>query len=593
MSQKQHNSSINRYGNGRIVRLDLPGDIPSLPPGMPQILQRIYTLRGIRDATELERGLDKLIPASEMSGLDQAVEILAGALELDARILIVGDFDADGATSCALAMLAFRSLGHHNIDYLVPNRFEYGYGLTPKIVELARQRNPDRKPDLIVTVDNGISSIAGVEAANTDMQVIVTDHHLPGAQLPDAAAIVNPSLPDNTFPSTATAGVGVIFYVLLGLRARLRELDWFERKTLSEPNMGQFLDLVALGTVADVVPLDRNNRILVHHGLNRIRAGQCRPGITALLQVAGRNPHRVQASDMGFAVGPRLNAAGRLDDMGLGIECLLAESPDQARDLAHELDRLNRERRTIEDGMKQQAEAMLADWAPDDNENLPWGLSLFREDWHQGVIGILASRIKERYQRPVIAFAPGDDGEIKGSARSIPGLHIRDALDKIAARHPDMLKKFGGHAMAAGMTLKQESFAEFSQVFDQVVREHITDDDLYQVVHSDGAVPAEEITLETANALLEGGPWGQAFPEPLFDDVFRVTAKRIVGEKHWKLVLCHHSGTPTIDAIAFNTVEDYPDLPECLHAAYRLDVNEWRGRVTPQLRIEYLEPVYD
>jgi len=552
---------------------------------LPEILRHVYQLRGISTQGDIDLSLQQLIPVDMLDGVEEAAQLLVEVMREDGNILIVGDFDADGATSCALCMLAIKAMGHEKVDFLVPNRFEYGYGLTPEIVELALERNPD----LIITVDNGISSIAGVAAANSaGIKVVVTDHHLPGDCLPDAAAIVNPNANNNRFPSKAAAGVGVSFYVLLGLRAQLREMGWFEDKHITMPNMANYLDIVALGTVADVVPLDKNNRILVHHGLARVRAGQCRPGILALLEVAGRNFKRVQANDMGFAVGPRLNAAGRLDDMSLGIACLLEEDTQKARELAAELDSLNRERRNIEQDMKEQAEVLLAQWRADDI-NLPWGLCLFQQDWHQGVIGILASRIKEQFHRPVIAFAPADKDEIKGSARSIPGLHIRDALDIVASRNPHLLEKFGGHAMAAGMSIKESDFEAFSHAFDEVVRELLSEEDLQQVIHSDGAVLPEEITLDTANALIEGGPWGQQFIEPLFDDTFNVLSKRIVGEKHWKLVLRHNSGTPTVDAIAFNTVEQYPELPDQLHIAYRMDVNEWRGQTSLQLRVDYLE----
>ena len=563
---------------------DLPED--TLPLEMAPILRRVYLARGVRSAAEIDRSLQALLPVDELGGVAQAVELLAGVMEIGGRILVVGDFDADGATSSALCLLAMRAMGHRDIDFLVPNRFEYGYGLTPEIVELAIER----RPDLILTVDNGISSNAGVAAAHAaGINVLVTDHHLPGAQLPRAAAIVNPNVPGDRFASKAAAGVGVIFYVLLALRARLRELDWFRRKQIEEPNMASFLDIVALGTVADVVPLDRNNRILVHQGLMRIREGRCRPGILALLEQAGRDHRRVQASDMGFAVGPRLNAAGRLDDMSLGINCLLTEDMQQARMQAEQLDRLNRERREIEQGMQQQAEALLSHWQWGEGD-LPWGLCLFQEDWHQGVIGILASRIKERYHRPVIAFAQADEHTIKGSARSIPGLHIRDALDALAARHPRLLQKFGGHAMAAGMSIRREHFSDFAIAFDQVVHELLDDQDLQPVLVSDGAIPPQQMTLETAEALAAGGPWGQAFVEPLFDDVFDIVSKRIVGERHWKLVLRHVSGAPCVDAIAFNTVEDFPELPQRVHVAYRLDINEWRGQTSLQMRIDHLEP---
>ena len=569
----------------RIVRRP-PAPTDRLPASLNPVLRQVYANRAVQDEAELERGLQGLLPPETLGGLDEAVDLLAEALKARQRILIVGDFDADGATSCTVAMLALRAMGVAHVDYLVPNRFEFGYGLTPEIVALALTR----QPDLIVTVDNGVSSIAGVAAANAaGVPVIVTDHHLPGAELPAAAAMVNPNLPDNGFASKAAAGVGVIFYVMLGLRGRLREQGWFTDNDIAEPNLAELLDVVALGTVADVVPLDANNRILVHQGLQRIRAGRCRPGITALLQVAGRNPARAQASDMGFAVGPRLNAAGRLDDMSLGIECLLTNDPDAALQMAGELDALNRERRRIEGDMQDQAMAILADWSLDDAD-LPWGLCLFDASWHQGVIGILASRIKERYHRPVIAFAPADNGEIKGSARSIPGLHIRDALDEVAARHPDLLSKFGGHAMAAGLSLAADRFVDFQAAFDAVVREHLDLAALQAVIASDGEIPGPELTLALASQLAAGGPWGQAFPEPLFDGVFELVGQRIVGDKHYKLVLRSPDNGAIIDAIAFNQVELHPELPPRLRLAYRLDANEFRGNVTLQLRVEHLEP---
>jgi single-stranded-DNA-specific exonuclease len=558
------------------------------PQGVSPLLWRIYKARGITAASELERELSSLIPPDRMTGLEQAVTVLSTAIREGRRILIVGDFDADGATSCALAVLVLRAFGHQSVQFLVPDRFKFGYGLTPEIVEHARAY----KPELIVTVDNGVSSVSGVAAARAlGCQVLVTDHHLAGPVLPDAEALVNPNLPDNSFPSKALAGVGVIFYVLIGLRSHLRDSGWFDKRGIPAPNMADYLDLVALGTVADVVPLDSNNRILVHQGLQRIRSGRCRPGIAALLRIAGRNPARAQTADMGFAVGPRLNAAGRIDDMSRGIDCLLADDPDHANELAAELDRLNRERRAIEDEMKQQAEMVLESWAPDDKRELPWGLCLYQEDWHQGVIGILASRIKERYHRPVIAFAPGGEGSLKGSARSIPGLHIRDALDEVAVLQPALLQKFGGHAMAAGMTIREADFAEFAQVFDQVVRSHLQPDDLQAVIRSDGAIAEQEMNLETARAISDGGPWGQGFAEPIFDDRFEVISSRVVGEKHWKLVMRPAGGDLVVDAIAFNAVESLPVMPQTVHAAYRLDENEWQGRVSLQLRIEYLEEV--
>jgi single-stranded-DNA-specific exonuclease len=573
----------------RIVRLPDPPPSPAdePPDGIHPLLWRAYRLRGVTAPDDVERGLTGLLPPGRLGGLDAAAGLLAAAVREGRRILVVGDFDADGATSCALAVLALRAMGHEAVDFLVPNRFEFGYGLTPEIVDCAKARGPE----LIVTVDNGISSVAGVAAARAlGWQVVVTDHHLPGAVMPDADAIVNPNQPDDGFPSKALAGVGVIFYVMLGLRARLREEGWFGAGRKA-PRMADFLDLVALGTVADVVPLDRNNRILVHQGLRRIRGGRCRPGITALLQVAKRNPARAQASDLGFAAGPRLNAAGRLDDMSLGIECLLAADPEPARALAFDLDRLNRERRSIEGRMKQQAEALLEAWSPQDVDALPWGLCLYRPDWHQGVIGILAARIRERYHRPVIAFAAAGDGELKGSARSVPGLHVRDALDEVAAREPAVLQKFGGHAMAAGMTIAAADLDRFAALFDEVVRRHLDADGLQALVRSDGEVCEEALTLETAQALRHGGPWGQGFPEPLFDAIFEVVSSRIVGDKHWKLVLRPQGGARQVDAIAFHAVEHCPQMPPLVHAAFRLDENEWQGRVALQLTIEHLQPI--
>lgn len=552
------------------------------------MLRGIYARRGITSISQLNRNLSAMLPMDQLGGITEAVSLLAKLIEEGGSILVVGDFDCDGATSSALAVLALRAMGCAKVDYLVPNRFHYGYGLTTAIVQLAQQS----QPDLIITVDNGISSHEGVAAAGqAGIPVIITDHHLPGPVLPDAAAIVNPNLPGDPFPAKGTAGVGVIFYVLLGLRAYLRDSGWFQARQISEPNMADFLDLVALGTVADVVPLESNNRILVHQGLERIRAGRCRPGITALLQIAGRSPSRVKAADLGFAVGPRLNAAGRLDDMSLGIECLLAESLSAAQDYASRLDTLNRERRHIEEDMKQDALAILESWKPQETGDLPWGLCMFDPGWHQGVIGILASRLKERFHRPVIAFAPGDQGELRGSARSIKGLHIRDVLDEVAAKEPGLLKKFGGHAMAAGMSLDEAGFDRFSQVFDAVVREHLTENDLSAVIQSDGDIPPESLNMELATLIEQGGPWGQAFPEPVFDGEFKVLADRVLQGKHWKLVVQPLAGTTALDAIGFNLLDLFPPpLPEKLRLAYQLDINEYRGNIKLQLRIQHMEP---
>ena len=575
--------------NRKILRRPLPSALPRLGSEVPAVLTRIYAQRGISGAQELEQGLAFLPPMASMRGLERAVEILAGALAAGQRILIIGDFDADGATSSTVAVRALRMMGATAVDFLVPNRFEYGYGLTPEIVEVAKQF----QPDVIVTVDNGIASIDGVAAAKANgWQVVVTDHHLPGDVLPAADAIVNPNQPGCTFPSKNLAGVGVIFYVMLALRAALRESGYFQRKALEEPNLGLLLDLVALGTVADVVALDQTNRILVAQGLARIRRGLCCPGISALLEVGGRQREKVAASDMGFIVGPRLNAAGRLEDMAIGINCLLSENMTDALVAARELDRLNRERRSIEREMQDQAMANLETLQFDDEAALPTGLCIFQEDWHQGVIGILASRIKDKFHRPVIAFAAADEENIKGSARSVPGFHIRDGLDAVATRHPGLITNFGGHAMAAGLTIKRECLDAFQQAFDAEVQRHLGPEDLQGVVWSDGELDATELSLEVAEQLRQGGPWGQAFPEPVFDGDFSVVNRRIVGERHLKLLLQTPCGQQRIDAIAFNTTdEDWPANTERVHAAFKLDVNEYKGRRSPQLLVDYIEPL--
>ena len=568
-----------------IVSRPAPASVANLTGDLHPVLRRIYACRGVQNDEELDLGLGRLLPVERMDGAFEAARLLFQAMREQRRILIIGDFDCDGATSTALSVLALRGMGAEQVDYLVPNRFEYGYGLTPEIVALAASAYA---PDLILTVDNGVSSVDGVAAANRlGIQVVVTDHHLPGPVLPDVAAMVNPNLPDNGFPAKSTAGVGVVFYVLLALRSLLRERGWFDER--SEPNMGDYLDLLALGTVADVVPLERNNRILVHQGLARIRAGRCRPGITALLEVAGRNPRRAQASDLGFTVGPRLNAAGRLDDMSLGIECLLTDDPGRARELAAELDQLNRDRRHIEDDMRQQAETLLEAVMLKESD-LPWGLCLYDDSWHQGVIGIVASRIKERHHRPVIAFAPGDDGEIKGSARSIPGVHIRDVLDEVAAGSPGLLLKFGGHAMAAGLTLEAHRLDEFKELFNAVLHQRLDKDAFKAVIESDGEIAAEDMNLDLAYLVEQGGPWGQGFPEPVFHGEFDVIQHRQLQDKHWKLVVRPPGSNQVFDAIGFNLVRACPSpLPQRLLMAYQLDVNEFRGSINLQLRIAHME----
>jgi single-stranded-DNA-specific exonuclease len=561
-----------------------------LLPGLHPVLAKIYAARNITSSDQLQHSFQHLLSYRGLSGINDAVNVLATALRNEKRILVIGDFDADGATSSALAIRALRWLGAMDVNYLVPNRFEYGYGLTPEIVQVAAQR----QPDLIITVDNGISSIEGVQVARTlGIDVLVTDHHLPGSELPAANAIVNPNQPGDLFPSKNLAGVGVIFYVMLALRAHLREREWFSRRNIKEPNLANLLDLVALGTVADVVPLDHNNRILVAQGLARIQKGQCCAGIKALIEISGRRQDQLVAADLGFALGPRINAAGRLEDMSLGIECLLYDDPVSAQQTAQRLEELNLERREIEGQMKEQAMAGIRKMRLDEaREDLPVGLCLYDPDWHQGVIGILASRVKERLHRPVIAFAPASDQDLKGSARSIPGLHIRDTLDAIAARYPNLLTKFGGHAMAAGLQLKHECLATFSAAFDEEVRRHLNMDDLKGIINSDGALSAEELDLEVAWLLRRSGPWGQAFPEPVFDGTFTLINRRIVGERHLKMLLQPPESSRLIDAIAFNTSDaHWPDQVNQIHAAYRLDINEYQNRQNTQLIIEYIEPL--
>ena len=567
-----------------------PGDLV-LPESLPPLVRRIYSQRPLAALTELELTLSQLIPPARLKGIDAAVGLLEAALKEGERLLIVADFDADGATSCALALTVLRAFGCAHVDYIVPNRFEYGYGLTPEIVELAKGKNPD----LIITVDNGISSIEGIESARAaGIKTLVTDHHLPGRELPAADAIVNPNQPGCEFPSKSIAGVGVIFYVMLALRSRLRDSGWFSSKGIPEPNLAEQLDLVALGTVADVVALDHNNRILVSEGIKRIRAGRARPGILSLLILAKRNFSTLAASDLGFAVGPRLNAAGRLDDMSTGIECLLTQSEHEAHEYALELDGMNKDRRDIEAGMREQAFA-LVDQLAFDADDLPAGLSLFDERWHQGVVGIVASRIKERCHRPVIAFALADaddpESELKGSARSIPGFHIRDALDAVAAANPGLVTKFGGHAMAAGLSLSRAHFDAFAQAFAAEATRVLSPELLQATIVSDGELSAEELTLGCAADLAAAGPWGQAFPEPTFHGRFKLQQQRRLGENHLKMVLSPLGDDGfLVDAIAFGVSEaDWPASSATeIELAYRLNINEFRGARTLQLMVEHL-----
>ncbi|ELI9927953.1 single-stranded-DNA-specific exonuclease RecJ [Salmonella enterica] len=560
-----------------------------LPADLPPLLRRLYASRGVRSARELERSVKGMLPWQQLSGIDNAVEILYNAFREGTRIIVVGDFDADGATSTALSVLGMRALGCDNISYLVPNRFEDGYGLSPEVVDQAKARGAQ----LIVTVDNGISSHAGVAHAKTlGIPVIVTDHHLPGDTLPDAEAIINPNLRDCEFPSKSLAGVGVAFYLMLALRTFLRDKGWFDERNIAPPNLAELLDLVALGTVADVVPLDANNRILTWQGLSRIRAGKCRPGIKALLEISNRDPLQLAASDLGFALGPRLNAAGRLDDMSVGVALLLCDNLGEARVLASELDALNQTRKEIEQGM--QAEALiLCEKLERSSETLPGGLAMYHPEWHQGVVGILASRIKERFHRPVIAFAPAGDGTLKGSGRSIQGLHMRDALERLDTLYPDLMIKFGGHAMAAGLSLEEHKFEQFQQRFGELVTEWLDPALLQGEVISDGPLSAAEMSMEVAQLLRDAGPWGQMFPEPLFDGRFRLLQQRLVGERHLKVMVEPVGGGPLLDGIAFNIdTTCWPDngVRE-VELAYKLDINEFRGNRSLQIIIDDIWPL--
>ncbi|MDS4032154.1 MAG: single-stranded-DNA-specific exonuclease RecJ [Candidatus Contendobacter sp.] len=558
-------------------------DLPVSP-----LLQRIYAARGVDSIDQLDQRLRMLPSPASLAGLTEAVTLLEDALRQRWRITIVADLDADGATSCALAVRALRALGAADVRYVVPNRFVHGYGLTPEIVAVAAR---DR-PDLLITVDNGISSHEGVRAAQAlGMRVLITDHHLPGPTLPAADALVNPNQPGDAFPCKQLAGVGVIFYVLSALRTRLRESGWFAARGLSEPNMAGFLDLVAVGTVADVVPLAHANRVLVEQGLRRIREGRCVPGISALFAVAGRSMARASVTDIAFQLGPRLNAAGRLADMSLSIDCLLCDDPARALVLAQELDRLNRERRMIETEMRAQALDSLERWPLAEGE-LPFGLCLFDPDWHPGVIGIVAGRIRERVHRPVIAFAlDHHPGQLRGSARSVPGLHIRDVLATLDARQPGLIGRFGGHAAAAGLSLPAAHLSAFQSAFDAEVRALLRLEDLNGCLWSDGELEPADFCLETAEQLREAGPWGQGFPEPLFDGVFEVTAHRIMKEQHLKLWLRAPGLRQPVEAVAFHRVGDFTPGATRLRVAYKLDANEWRGERRLQLRVEHLEPV--
>ncbi|MCP3702322.1 MAG: single-stranded-DNA-specific exonuclease RecJ [Alteromonas sp.] len=567
-----------------IVRREVTG--ASLSSDLHPVIDRIYRGRNIANLDDLENGLKGLTHFNVLKGMPQAAQILANAVVQNKRIIIVGDFDADGATSTSVCILALRAMGYHNVDFLVPNRFDFGYGLSVPIVDEAAKQGAE----VIVTVDNGISCIDGVtHAKSLGMQVVVTDHHLPGDVLPPADAIVNPNQPGCEFPSKNLAGVGVAFYIMLALKAELQQQGHFERAGLAPPNLASLLDIVAVGTVADVVVLDKNNRILVHQGLQRIRAGKCRPGIKALVEVANRDCAHLTSTDLGFVVGPRLNAAGRLDDMSQGIACLLEDETIQARMIAAELDALNKERREIETGMKAQAETVLEQMALDEGD-MPSALVVYREDFHQGVIGIVAGRLKEKYLKPVIAFAHQDDEIIKGSARSIPGVHIRDVLDEVNTRYPGVIEKFGGHAMAAGLSLPVARLQDFEQAFVDIARAHMAKLDGNHALLSDGDLSSKELCLPFAHLLRQAGPFGQGFESPLFDGEFALLDQRLVGQKHLKMVL-KSDGANEVDAIAFNVdLKSWPNaMVKRVHIAYRLDINVFRGQETVQLIVEEIE----
>ncbi|PIE43658.1 MAG: single-stranded-DNA-specific exonuclease RecJ [Gammaproteobacteria bacterium] len=588
------------YRTKKIIRRDLPEDAARIsrgfPDHIPSLIQRLFMQRGVYDSQELDLSLNNLAPPVDLLGVAKATALLVEMVETSGKVLIVGDYDTDGATSTALAVCALRSMGLNDVAYLVPNRFEFGYGLSPKLVELAAQSSPD----LIVTVDNGIASVSGVyRAKQLGIRVLVTDHHLPGDVLPEADAIVNPNQQGCGFVSKNAAGVAVIFYVMCALRSELRNRGWFAARHIATPNMANLLDLVALGTVADVVKLDYNNRVLVTRGIERIRAGKARPGIMVLLKLAGKDYRRVVASDLGFSVGPRLNAAGRLDDIAVGVECLLADDWSQAETYANVLNSFNEDRKQLEQDMLALANTAIENLQ--DSNSVPWGITLFNAEFHQGVTGLVASRVKDRLNHPVVVFAEAEErGQLKGSCRSIPGLHIRDVLDRVATSRPGVIIKFGGHAMAAGLTIQYSSLSDFSRCFDQVVRTMIQEVDLQPIILTDGELTADQFSLQLAEQIRNAAPWGQGFPEPLFDGVFLVESHRVVGFRHLKLTLRpvlgsttqvqENSVLPLVDAIQFGSPWVSQDIPRTVRAAFKLDANYFRGKSSLQLLIDYLEP---
>jgi single-stranded-DNA-specific exonuclease len=603
----QQTTSASATQNSSIARRDTVISEEIQNSELHPVLKKVYANRGVTELKQVSYSLSGLIDYTLLKDIDLAADIVSDVIMQQKRILVVGDFDADGATSCAVMLRSLKAFGLENVDYLVPNRFDFGYGLSPQIVDVAVDLNSQHKIDLIITVDNGISSIDGVKrAAEHGIPVVVTDHHLAGDELPEAAAIVNPNQPGCSFPEKSIAGVGVAFYLMLAVRAALREKHWFDdddnnrndsgnnrsSSCRTEPNMANFLDLVALGTVADVVPLDANNRTLVEIGLQRIRRNRGCAGINALLIIAGKSIERCSSQDFGFIIGPRLNAAGRLDDMSIGIECLLTDDYSQALQYATVLNQMNLQRRQIEGEMLEQALGLLDQQVAllDENEAIPDALALYDEQWHQGVVGLLASRIKEKFHRPVIAFADAGNGEVKGSGRSIPGLHMRDVLDAISKQHVGLIDKFGGHAMAAGLTMQQKNFEVFQTAFGEQVSLVLRPEDLSSTKETDGAIDDQYLTIDVCEQLKYASPWGQLFPEPVFDDVFKVLDWRIVGEKHLKMELVKESTGECYDAIAFNKTDaDLPAGDDDIHIVYRLDVNEFRGNRKLQLIVQHIE----
>ena len=572
--------------NKKIINRDVPDGI-NLPDSIHPVLKRIYASRNIKSSEDLDYSLGSLIPYEELGGIDDAVILLQEMITQKKRILIVADFDADGATSCALAIRGLTAMGAKDVIYVVPNRFEHGYGLSPKIVDVAL----DHDPDLIVTVDNGISSISGVEHAKKNgIKVLITDHHLPGDKLPSADVIINPQLKEDKFPSKNLAGVGVIFYILLALRAKLKAENWFDEKNIKYPNLANLLDLVALGTISDLVPLDKNNRTMVAHGLKLMRKNKSKAGISAILNQSGRQLSMLTSGDLSFAIAPRLNAAGRLTDMSLGIECLLTDDKENAIEMAKKLNQLNIERRQIKDNMEEQALTEFEKYLQDTSKKIPHGICIYNQSWHQGVVGILAAKIKEKFNRPVIVFAQECQGILKGSARSITELHIKDVFDEIARLYPELILTFGGHAMAAGLTIEESQFDRFSDVFNKVVDRYISSDSLEDQCLTDGELSGDDFSLPLALAIQNAGPWGQSFPEPIFVGQFKILDKRVVGESHLKLKLQSRNNN-TLDAIAFNmTDDDWPSKLEQITSTYRLGINNYRGHSQIQLFIEHIEP---